>query len=116
MPLAYESERTLYRHCATIREYLRINTFSGKQARHIAVQAVYKAAQAMNPSADLINAAIGELIQNRYELPAFGTLNRIAQRVHAVVQRRPCFARSFVRKADDPPELGGRHFFGGRHF
>jgi hypothetical protein len=86
--LAYESERTLYRHCATIRQYLRVHTFSGKQARHIAVQAVYEAAQVMNPAADLINAAIGELIRNRYELPAFGTLNRIAQRVHAVVQRR----------------------------
>ena len=42
----------------------------------------------MNPPADLINAAIEELVQNHYELPAFGTLNRIAQRVHAVVQRR----------------------------
>ena len=40
VPLAYENERTLYRHCATIREYLRITTFYGKQARHIAVQAV----------------------------------------------------------------------------
>jgi hypothetical protein len=50
-------------------------------------QAVYKAAQVMNTSADLINAAIEELIHNRYELPAFWTLNRTAQRVRAVVQR-----------------------------
>ena len=88
VPLEYESERTLYRHCATIREYLGIDTFYGRQARHIAVQAVYKAAQVMNPPADLINAAIEELINNHYELPAFWTLNRVAQRVHAVVQRR----------------------------
>jgi len=45
---------------------LRIHAFYGKQARHIAVQAVYEAAQVMNPAADLINAAIGELIRNRY--------------------------------------------------
>ena len=80
----------------TIRDYLGFKTFYGKQARHMAVQAVYRAAQVMNPPADLINAAIEELIQNRYELPAFWTLNRIAQRVHAVVQRRlaqPVFSR-----------------------
>jgi hypothetical protein len=88
LPLAYENERNIYRHCATIRDYLGFKTFYGKQARHIAVQAVYRAAQVMNPPADLINAAIEDLIQSRYELPAFGTLNRIAQRVHAVVQRR----------------------------
>jgi len=28
------------------------------------------------PPADLINAAIEDLIQSRYELPSFGTLNR----------------------------------------
>lgn len=88
VPLAYENARTLYRHCDTIRSYLGIKTFSGKQVRHTAVQAVYRAAQVMNPTADLINAAIEELIQKRYELPAFWTLNRIAQRVHGVVQRR----------------------------
>ena len=88
VPLAYENERTIYRHCVTIRDYLHCKTFYGKQARHLAVQAVYRAAQVMNPPADLINAAIEELVQNHYELPAFGTLNRIAQRVHAVVQRR----------------------------
>ena len=66
MPLAYESERTLYRHCAMIREYLRINTFYGKQAHHVAAQAVYKAARVMKASADLINTAIEELIHNRY--------------------------------------------------
>ena len=42
----------------------------------------------MNPQADLINTAIEALIQNRYELPSFWTLNRMAQRVHAVVQRQ----------------------------
>ncbi len=88
LPLAYENERNIYRHCTAIRDYLGFKTFYGKQARHIAVQAVYRAAQVMNPAADLINAAIEELIENRYELPAFGTLNRIGQRVHAVVQRR----------------------------
>jgi hypothetical protein len=44
MPLAYENERNIYRHCTTIRDYLGFKTFYGKQARHIAVQAVYSEA------------------------------------------------------------------------
>jgi TnpA family transposase len=84
----YETGRTLYRHHMTIREYLAVKPFVGKQARHLAVEAAYRAAQVMNPQADLINAAIETLIQNRYELPSFWALNRVAQRVHAVVQRQ----------------------------
>jgi TnpA family transposase len=85
---AYETGRTLYRHHVAIREYLRVKPFEGKQARHVAVEAAYRAAQVMNPQADLINAAIETLIRSRYELPSFWTLNRMVQRVHAVVQRQ----------------------------
>jgi hypothetical protein len=83
---AYETGRTLYRHHMAIREYLHVKPFEGKQARHLAVEAAYGVAQVVNPQADLINAAIDALIRSRYELPSFWTLNRMAQRVHVVVQ------------------------------
>jgi TnpA family transposase len=85
---AYETGRTLYRHHIAIREYLHVKPFEGKQARHLAVEASYRAAQVVNPQADLINAAIDALIRSRYELPSFWTLKRMAQRVHALVQRQ----------------------------
>lgn len=42
----------------------------------------------MDNPADLINAAIEELIKERYELPAFSTLDRLVRRVRALVNRR----------------------------
>jgi hypothetical protein len=63
-----------------------VKPFEGKQARHLAVEAAYRVAQVVNPQADLINPAIDALIRSRYELPSFWTLNRMAQRVHVVMQ------------------------------
>jgi hypothetical protein len=39
----------------------------------------------MDNPADLINAAIDELIKQRYELPAFSTLDRLVGRVRTLV-------------------------------
>jgi hypothetical protein len=39
----------------------------------------------MESPADLINAAIGSLLQEQYELPAFSTLDRIAGRIRYLV-------------------------------
>lgn len=85
---AYETDRTLYRHYSAIREFLNVQAFEGRHARHLAVEAAFEAAQVMNAQPDLVNAAIDILVRNRYELPSFFTLNRMAQRVHAVVQQR----------------------------
>ena len=42
----------------------------------------------MDNPADLINAAIDELVKQRYELPAFSTLDRLVGRVRALVYGR----------------------------
>ncbi|CAA9333761.1 MAG: Mobile element protein, partial [uncultured Chloroflexia bacterium] len=87
VPIGYDHARTLYRHHATIRSYLKVTAY-GKQARHVAVVAVYQAAQVMNHPADLINVALAELIRQRYELPAFSTLDHLVQRIRTLVNQR----------------------------
>ncbi len=79
--------RTLYRHHQAIRDYLQVRGW-GREARHVAVEAAYRAAQVMNHPSDLINVAIEELVRQRFELPAFSTLDELARHVRAVVDRR----------------------------
>lgn len=83
----YEQSRTLYRHKSAIREYLNV-TFFDSAGRHLAVKAVYESAQVMDNPADLINVAIAELINHRYELPRFNTLNRLVKRVRHLVNQK----------------------------
>ncbi|MFL5704702.1 MAG: DUF4158 domain-containing protein [Ktedonobacteraceae bacterium] len=75
---------TLYRYYLAIREELEIKGQS-KETRRIAAAAMQKAAQVMESPADLINAAIGTLLQEQSELPAFSTLDRIAGRIRYLV-------------------------------
>jgi TnpA family transposase len=79
--------RTLYRHHQGIRDHLQVRGW-GREARHVAVEAAYRAAHVMNHPADLINVAIEELVRQRFELPAFGTLDELARHVRAVLDRR----------------------------
>ncbi|MBA3804371.1 MAG: DUF4158 domain-containing protein [Acidobacteria bacterium] len=83
----YEEARTLYRHHRAIRDFLSVKAY-GKDARHLAIMAVYDAAQTMDNPADLINVALETLVKERYELPAFSALDRLARRVRMVVNRR----------------------------
>ena len=75
---------TLYRYYLAIREELEIKGQS-KETRRTAAAAMRDAAQVMESPADLINAAIGTLLQEQYELPAFSTLDRIAGRIRYLV-------------------------------
>jgi TnpA family transposase len=90
--------RTLYRHHQSIRDYLEVRGW-GREARHVAVEAAYRAAQMMNHPADLINVAIEELVRQRFELPAFSTLDELARHVRAVVDRR-LFDSVFVQLSE----------------
>ena len=54
-------------------------------ARQIVIKSIYQAAQVKDNPADLINVAIAELINQRYELPAFSTLDRIIRRIRTLV-------------------------------
>jgi len=85
--VGYEQSRTMYRHRTTIREYLNVTPFN-QSARHLAVTTVYKSASVMDNPADLINVAIDELINQRYELPGFNTLDRLVRRVRNLVNHQ----------------------------
>ena len=76
--------RTLYRYKSSIREYLNVTEF-GATARHVIREATHKAAQVMNNPADLINVAIETLVKERFELPAFSTLNRSVSHIRTLV-------------------------------
>ena len=87
--------RSLYRHHRAIREYLEVLPW-GKHPRHVATEAVFKAAHVMDNPADLINVAIAELVKERCELPAFSTLDRLVRRVRTLVNFR--FFRSVLSR------------------
>lgn len=80
----YDHDRTLYRHHQLVREYYQIVPY-GKDARRVALRTLLHAIRAMDNPADLINAALDELIKQRYELPAFSTLDRLVGRVRTLV-------------------------------
>jgi len=83
----YDHDRTLYRHHQVVHEYYQIIPY-GRDARRVALRTVLRAIRTMDNPADLINAAIDELIKQRYELPAFSTLDRLAGRIRALVYGR----------------------------
>jgi hypothetical protein len=71
------SEPTLYEYRAVIREYRGVKAY-GTVARAELVSQLTQAAQTMNSTADLINVGVEWLIKERWELPAFSTLDRLA--------------------------------------
>ncbi len=84
---AYDNPRALSRHHQVIREYYQILPY-GKEARRAATRTILRVVRTMENPADLINAAIDELIKQRYELPAFSTLDRLVGRIRAFVYGR----------------------------
>jgi Domain of unknown function (DUF4158) len=86
MDVHAEAERTLYRYHQLIRTYLDIKPY-GEGGQGVVERAVQQAAYTMSDPADLINLAIEHLIQQRFELPAFSTLDRLVTHVrHGVHQ------------------------------
>jgi hypothetical protein len=71
---AYDNSRTLYRHHQVVREYYQILPYS-KDARRAAIRTILRAVRTMYNPADIMNAAIDELVKQRYEMPAFSTLD-----------------------------------------
>jgi hypothetical protein len=88
LPLRCDQAKTLYRYHSAIREHLAVSVYKGKEARRAAVRAAYRAAEVMDQQTDLINATVEELVRQKYELPAFSTIDRIVERVHAIQHRR----------------------------
>jgi hypothetical protein len=96
------SNHTLYRYHAQIRKHLEIIS-EGKHIRHIAASAMHQAAHSMQSPADLISAAVEMLVKEQCELPAFGTLERLARRIRTVVHRG-IYRRIASRLTDEQTE------------
>lgn len=84
----YATERTLYRHMAAVRSYLRVKAFYGTDASDIADKLAHESAELLDQRIDIINALVDELVHRQMELPAFSALDTLAERAHAEVQDR----------------------------
>ena len=84
---AIAPERSRRRYREAIRQYLNISTYN-KQGQKIIAKAVGIAATVHDHPADLVNVAIEELVKERYELPAFSTLDRLVLHIRAVINNR----------------------------
>jgi len=80
LSFGYDQARMHQRHHAAVRAYLGVAPADAR-ARRIALEAVYRAAAVMDMPADLINVAIDELLKHSCELPAFSTLDQMADHV-----------------------------------
>jgi TnpA family transposase len=83
----YQVRRTRYRHHTLIQNYLQVTDYaSGGEA--VVTATVMAMAPQMGDPADLINVAIEELIRQRFELPAFSTLNHLVQRLRVEINEQ----------------------------
>jgi hypothetical protein len=82
----YDRSGTRRRHLVTIRDHLNVQPY-GPAARHAMVRALGETATTKHELEDLIKVAIEQLVRQRFELPAFDTLNRAARRVRAAFNR-----------------------------
>jgi len=84
---AIPSLRSRRRYMSAIRAYLCVNPYDNA-AQLVAAQAIAVAAEVKDHPADLINVAIEELVKERYELPAFSTIDRLAGNVRSITNTR----------------------------
>jgi hypothetical protein len=84
---AIAPERSRYVYQNIIRSYLGVHSYDQKAQKAMAT-AVAHAAEVMDHPADLINVAIEELVKERYELPAFSTLDRLVRRIRTATHTR----------------------------
>lgn len=80
----YDLSGTRRRHLQFIRVHLQI-VAEGSAMREAMEQAMREACESKDDVIDLINIAIEQLIRQRFELPAFSTLERTAKRIRAEV-------------------------------
>lgn len=78
---------SFHRYRQSVRTFLDVRSWSDGGVE-VAKQAVGEAAYTMSDPADLINVAIETLIQNRYELPAFSALDRLAGHIRQQIHER----------------------------
>ena len=83
----YEQRRLREWHIPQIRTHCGITAFSDG-GRRVLVAALLEAAHSKDIIADILNVGIEALVKARYELPAFSTLRRAAQKARAQVNHR----------------------------
>jgi TnpA family transposase len=82
----YEEQGFRTWQLALIRDHLGIKSF-GDGGRHVLVGAVIAASRSKDILADISNVGIEALVHARYELPAFSTLRRAAQKARSHINR-----------------------------
>jgi TnpA family transposase len=82
-----KGKQTLHRYRTAIRVHLGLSAFS-KAGEGVVTRVVLDAAETMSDPADLINRAIEALRDAWIDLPAFSTLDRMANHVRAQVHER----------------------------
>lgn len=82
--LNYSHSKTFHSHKQVIRQLLDVKAFD-KQALELANNIGQECAYRINNIPDLINNIIERLIYKKYELPAFGTLDKIASNCRVTV-------------------------------
>jgi hypothetical protein len=80
--LSYDQSKTRKRHVPVIREFLNLQPYKAV-AQQTAQAAMEFAVLSKHDLVDLINIAIEELVRQRYELPGFRTLERLARSTRA---------------------------------
>lgn len=80
-------ERSRYHYHAAIKEHLRVEAY-GEGTRRIGARVMGEAVLTMDDPADLVNASVKESAKERFELPAFTTLDRMARHVRRMVNDR----------------------------
>ncbi|KWR85174.1 Tn3 family transposase [Pseudomonas sp. PI1] len=78
----------LYRHMSAVREKLGVQPYYGSDGQEIAAAHAQLLAPLLDQRADIINAVIEELINRNYELPAYSTLNDLAEAARADAQEK----------------------------
>jgi hypothetical protein len=95
----YDTTRSRSRHLGLVRARLAITAY-GLAARRMMFTAAVEAAQTKEDLADIINVMLEALVRQRYELPAFSTLERVAFTARAAVNRR--YYQRIATRLDGP--------------
>ncbi|MCA9840341.1 MAG: DUF4158 domain-containing protein [Trueperaceae bacterium] len=95
------NKKTFYRYHKAVRTFLDIHSWS-VGSKTLAEKVVKEAAYTKSDPADLINVAIESLIEQRYALPAFSTLDRLVgyqrQQVHDELYQKVCASLGEAQK------------------
>lgn len=99
---AIPSLRSRRRYTEAIRAYLDVKPYDNI-AQQLVAQVMTVAASVKDHPADLINVAIEELVKERYELPAFSTIDRLAKNIRSITNtrlfKRVCAGLSQIEQA-----------------